>query len=219
MQIKTSHLITAAATLGMLGATLVTHAAQIGTGGVTGTGAFNTPINWNNTYTAGSASGTITGIQVRAKVLPLLNFEVSSGAIDLGNLDSTAYKSGSLNLEVGTNAANGVTVTVASVNGGLRNITTPTIFINSLVADGAADSYVFQSLNGTTDSSAGGYSRTGYMSGEVNSTTPTTIFTTTKPEQKTNVDDVIFKVSAKPNAETAAGDYADTLNFTVTGNF
>jgi hypothetical protein len=202
----------------MLGATLIVNAAQIGTGTISGSG-YTTPINWNNTYSTGSASGTIAGIQVRAKVLPLLNFEVSSGAIDLGNLDATSYKSGNLNLEVGTNAANGVTVTVASVNGGLRNTTTPTIFINNLVADGAADSYVFQSLNGTTDSSAGGYNRTGYMSGEVNSTTPATIFTTTKPEQKTNVDDVVFKVSAKPNAETAAGDYADVLNFTVTGNF
>lgn len=92
MKRKASHIITVATTIGMLGATLIVNAAQIGTGTITGSG-YTTPINWNNTYTAGSASGTITGIQVRAKVLPLLNFEVSSGAIDLGNLDAISYKS------------------------------------------------------------------------------------------------------------------------------
>lgn len=120
---------------------------------------------------------------------------------------------------MGTNAANGVTVTVVSANGGLKNATNSGIIINNLTTDGAADSYIFQSSSGSSDSSAGGYSRTGYMSGEVNSTAASTLFTTTKPEQKTNVDDVVFKVSAKPNAQTAAGDYADVLNFTVTGNF
>ena len=71
-----------------------------------GSGALTTNINWNDAF-PGSASGTINGIVIRGRVLPVLNMTVSgSGVIDLGNLVSTAYTTGSVNIEIGTNAVN-----------------------------------------------------------------------------------------------------------------
>ena len=46
-----------------------------------------------------------------------------------------------------------------------------------------------------------------------------TVYTSNKPEQLSGVDDILFSVSAKANAQTAAGNYQDTITFTVTGNF
>ena len=54
----------------------------------------------------------------------------------------------------------------------------------------------------------------------VNNTSEHTIYSTNKPE-KDNADnsDVKFIVAATTTAETTAGDYEDTVTFTVTGNF
>jgi hypothetical protein len=88
-------------------------ATQIGTG----SGAFNTAIMWNDTYTAASASGSVSGIKIKAKVLPTLTMEISTGSIDLGNLTSGVTSTGSLFLEIGTNAKSGVTITARSGSG------------------------------------------------------------------------------------------------------
>ncbi|MDP2396241.1 MAG: hypothetical protein Q8S84_07490 [bacterium] len=90
---------------------------QIGTGSVTGTGAFNTSIMWDETYTAASASGSVSGILVKARVLPTLTMEISTGTIDLGNLTANVAASGSLFIEVGTNAKSGVSITARSGSG------------------------------------------------------------------------------------------------------
>ena len=54
-----------------------------------------------------------------------------------------AYNSGSVSVEVGTNAVNGASVTVRSTNGGLQNVSSPTTYINNLTTDEVADSYRF----------------------------------------------------------------------------
>lgn len=94
------------------------YASQIGTGTVVGSGALTTAINWNDTFIGSSASGTINGILITARVLPILNMTISgSGTLALGNLSSTTASTGTLSIEIGTNAINGASVTAQSTNG------------------------------------------------------------------------------------------------------
>jgi hypothetical protein len=199
----------------------VANATVIGSGTVSGSGALTSSINWNGTFTTGSASGSINGIVIKGRILPTLNMTISgSGIIDLGNMSSTSASSGSVNIEIGTNALNGASVTASSTNGGMANTATGAIKINSLTTDGFADSYKFVSaIGGASDSSAPGFTQTASFNAEVNNTTPVTLYTSNKPQNLTNVDDFVFTVSAQPNAQTPAGDYQDTVVVTVTGNF
>lgn len=196
-------------------------ATVIGSGTVQGSGALTTNINWNDTYSTGSASGTINGIIIKGRILPVLNMVISgSGTIDLGNMSSTVASSGSVNIEIGTNARNGASVTASSANGGMVNTTNTGTVINSLATDGAADSYIFTStIVGASDSSAGGFTQTAGYNAEVNNTTPVTLYTSNKQQNLTNVDDFSLKISAQPNVQTPAGDYTDKVIITVTGNF
>ena len=207
--------------ISLLGSISLVSASQIGTGTVVWSGALTSPINWNDTFVWSSASGTINGIVVTARVLPTLNMTISgSGTIALGNLSSATASTGSVNIEIGTNALNGASVTARSTNAWLTNISTGSIVINSLTADGFADSYRFTSVANTTDSTAPGFSQTAALNTEVNdSTTNHPVYSSTKPQPLTGVDDITFSVSAQPNAQTPAGDYRDVIVVTVTGNF
>lgn len=141
--------------LSLLGSISLVSASQIGTGTVVGSGALTTPINWNDTFIGSSASGSINGLVVTARVLPTLNMTISgSGTISLGNLSSASASTGSVNIEIGTNALNGASVTARSTNAGLTNISSGALVINSLTADGFADSYKFISSAAVTDSTA-----------------------------------------------------------------
>lgn len=195
-------------------------ATQIGTGTITGSG-YTSAINWNETYTAGSASGSVSPIIVKAKVLPTLTMEISTGTIDLWNLVAWVASSGSLFIEVGTNAKTGVSITARSGSGWLTKIDDNAIQINDLTTDGVAESYTFASTpNVTDDSSAPTFAATGLTALEVNNnTTEHTIYSTNKPEGANLVDDLEFVVSATANSETPAWNYEDTITFTVTGNF
>lgn len=111
-------------------------ASQIGTGTVVSSGALSTPINWNDSFVSSSASGTINGILVTARILPTLNMTISgSGVVALGNLSSVTASTGSVSIEIGTNALNGASVTARSTNGGMDNTASGAIEINSLTAD------------------------------------------------------------------------------------
>ena len=143
-----------------------------------------------------------------------------NGFLDLGNMSSTLASSGSVNIELGTNALNGASVTAQSANGGMANTASGSIKLNSLTTDGFADSYKFISaIGGASDSTSPGFTQSASFNAEVNSTTAVTLYTSNKPQNLTNVDDFIFTVSAQPNAQTPAGDYQDTVVVTVTGNF
>jgi len=194
--------------------------STIGTGIVTGDASFDTNIIWDGNF-PGTASGTISGIKVNAQVAPTLNTTFSAKEINLGLLTAGVTASGSIDIEVGTNAANGVTITAQSASGGLTNTSNASLQINSLTTDGTAESYTFESAKNLEDSTVAGFASNGdYTAAEMNNTTPVVIYNTNKPEltELTNAD-VTFKVSATSNAQTAAGDYQDTLNFVVTGNF
>ena len=209
---------------GMIVTTATSFAAtNIGTGTVQGSGALTSSVVWNDTFTSGSATGTINGLQVRARVLPVLNFVVSgSGIIDLGNVSSATASTGSVNIEIGTNAVNGASVTARSTNGGLQNTSNASTYINDLTADEVADSYKFLSaIVAADDSSYAAFSQSSSLNVEVdNSTTNHVLYTSNKPQQLSGtVDDFSFSVSAQPNIETPAGDYRDTVVLTVTGNF
>ena len=196
------------------------YASQIGTGTVVGSGSLTTNILWNDTFIGSSASGTINGILVTARVLPTLNMTISgSGTMALGNLVSTAVSTGSVQIEIGTNAVNGASVTATSTNGGLQNISSGAIMINSLSTDGFADSYKFISSLGTTDSTAPGFTQSGSTNTEVNNTTAVTLYTCNKQQPLTGVDDFTFSITAQPNGQTPAGDYQDIVKITVSGNF
>ena len=146
-------------------------ASQIGTGTVVGSGTLTTSVNWNDTFSTPEASGSINGLVVTARVLPTLNMTISgSGTIALGNLSSASASTGSVNIEIGTNALNGASVTARSTNGGLANISSGSIIINSLTTDGFADSYRFVSVANTTDSTALGFSQSGSVNTEINNT-------------------------------------------------
>jgi len=211
-RVLTSALVVSVFATSLLGSSLsIASAAIIGTGTVQWSGALTTTVNWNDTF-PWTASGTVNGILVTARVLPVLNMTISgSGLLNLGNLSSTAYSTGTVNIEVGTNAINGASVSAKSANGGLQNINNSGTLINSLTTDGFADSYRFKSTLG--------FSQSGSVDQEVNTTTPVTIYSSNKPQPLTNVDDFTLAVSAQANAQTVAGDYKDTVVLTVTGNF
>jgi len=196
-------------------------ATQIGTGSVDGTTTFDSAINWNGTYTANSASGSVSNIKIKAKVQPNLNMTISTGAIDLGVLEAGVASTGSLFLEIGTNAKSGVTITARSQSGGLTNVDDNAIQINDLTTDGVAENYTWASTKNTTDdSSSSAFSASGMSAAEVDdNVTEHTVYTTNKPEATNGINDVEFVVSATTTAETPAGDYEDYVTFTVTGNF
>jgi len=206
---------TATATLGSTYA-----ATQIGTGSVSGTSAFDTAIIWDDNF-PGSATGTINGIVVTATVDPTLNMELSTGAINLGTLVAGIESTGSLDIEVGTNAANGLSITARSGSGGLTNTSDNAIQINDLTTDGNAESYKYYSaINAAADSTITGFTQTAALNTEVDdNSSEHTVYTSNKPQQTNGLNDITFTVGATSNAQSAAGNYQDTITFTVTGNF
>lgn len=196
-------------------------ATQIGTGSVTGDAGFDTAIIWDDSF-PGTASGSVSGIVVTATVDPTLNMELSTGAIDLGTLVAGTPSTGTLDIEIGTNAANGVSITARSGSGGLTNTSDNSIQINDLTTDGNAESYKFQSAIGVegSDSTVTGFTESATLDSEVdNNSTEHTVYTSNKPQNTTGLNDIVFTVEATSNAQTAAGNYQDTITFTVTGNF
>jgi len=197
-------------------------AAQIGTGSVTGDATFDSPINWDGTYgNTSNASGSVSDITVTATVEPTLNMEISTGSIDLGTLVAGVESTGSLFIEIGTNASNGASITARSQSGGLTNISDNSIQINDLTTDGVAESYKFYSQTGATaDSTVSGFTQDASLNTEVNdNTTEHTVYTSNKPQRKDQVNDIEFTVGATIDDQTPAGDYQDQITFTVTGNF
>ena len=196
-------------------------ATDIGDATVTGSGALTQDIIWDDNF-PGTATGTVSGIVVTAEVLPTINMTISADTIDLGVLLAGVESTGSLDIEVGTNAADGVSITARSWSGGLTNTTDNAIQINDLVTDGTAESYTFASAANAIDSTVTGFTTTGDLTAiEVNdNSTEHVVYTTNKPEQDDGtIQDVSFTVAAISNAQTAAGNYRDEITFTITGNF
>lgn len=197
-----------------------TYAAQIGTWSVSWTTSFDSSVMWNDVI-PGVATWSVSWITVTASVLPTLNMVISTWAINLWTLNASTYSTWSLNIEVGTNAANWVNVTAKSGTGWLRSASTSSI-INDQSADWLAESYRFSSaLNAAADSSVSWFTPTADLNQEVNNaTTLHTLYHTNKPESSSWVNDVTFSVSAKVDQQTpAATDYQDSITITVVWNF
>ena len=213
----------AIASIAALAATTLgsTFAADIGTASIDGGATSN--VVWDDTFgNMANATGSVNNVIVTAQILPTLNMVVSTGVIDLGILTAGIESNDSLDIEVGTNAANGVTITARSGSGWLTNTSDNTLQINDLVVDGIAESYTFTSATGAIDSTITGFESTvALTTTEVNeNTSEHAIYSTNKPEQDDGAAaDVTFTVAATSNAQTAAGNYEDTITFTVTGNF
>ena len=195
------------------------YAATIGQGTVTGNAGLTQNIVWDDTF-PGTATWVVSGIIVTANIAPTLNMVISDDEIALGLLTPGVEASGTVNLEVGTNAVSGVQITARSGSGGLTNTSDTNIKLNSLTADGNAESYKFASTH-TIDSTVTGFTSTGDLAAlEVNdNTTEHQIYFTNKPEITDGTDDVTFTVATTANAQSTAGDYQDEITFTVVGNF
>ncbi len=220
MHTNTRRFLSGAIVAGMTLASTV-HAANIGTGSVVGSGALSSAVVWDDTF-PGTATGIVNGLAVTARISPTLNMVITgSGLIDLGTLSSTAYSTGTVDIEVGTNAVNGASVTARSTKGGLQNVSNSGVYLNDLNADEVADSYRFTSVvGGADDSSYGSFSQVATLAAEVNdNTTSHVAYTSNKPQALTGTDDFSLYISARPDAQSPAGDYTDTVVVTVTGNF
>jgi len=223
MRTLSQKLLSGALAAGMMISTSSFAATNIGTGSVVGSGSLSTNVVWDDAF-PGAATGTVNGLVVQARVLPILNMVISgSGTIDLGTLTSDDYHSGSVSVEVGTNAANGASVTVRSTNGGLQNTSNSSIYINNLNTDEVADSYkFFATVNSSDDSSYAAFTQSSSITSGVevaDNTTNHVLYSSTKPQKLDQIDDVVFTVSAKPDIETPAGQYKDVVVVTVSGSF
>jgi hypothetical protein len=207
---------------GMVLATTIHAASNIGTGSVEGSGALDSAVVWDDLF-PGTATGIVNGLSVRARIQPQLNMRISgSGILDLGTLSAASYSTGTVDIEVGTNAVNGASITARSTNGGLQNASNSGVYVNSLTADEVADSYRFTSqINAANDSSYTSFVQTATLATEVNNnTTNHVVYTSNKPQSlSVGTDDLRLHVSARPDAQTPAGDYRDVVVVTVTGNF
>ena len=87
MHTNTNKLVAGALMASMTLISGVQAATNIGTGSVVGSGALDASVVWNDTYTTASATGTVAGLSIKAKIQPTLNMTISgSGVIDLGLL-------------------------------------------------------------------------------------------------------------------------------------
>lgn len=212
----TAIMILAAASIGT---TLA--ATDIGDVNVTGNAAFNGEVMWDDNF-PGTATGTVAGVVVKATIEPTLDMTISAEEIDLGVLVAGTPNSGFLDIEVGTNAVNGVQITVNSAKWGLENLSNTGVVLNS---DTAGESYTFASATTDSDDSAqsGFDNTTGALTAvEIKSADKNTekvIYESNGSEDTEDIDDVRFTVSATATADTPAGEYEDVLTFTVTGNF
>jgi hypothetical protein len=216
MQANTNKLITWAILASLVIVSGVSGASNIGGVVLNGnTGA----VTWNDTFPGIATGSTASGISINAKILPTLNMEISgTGVIDLGELSPANYTTGSVNVEIGTNATAGAAVTATSSKGWLQN-GTGSDYINNLSSDGLVDSYLFSSILGASDSAYTWVLITGLAPTEVNGTNPISIYSANRPQSINGVPDFSFSVSAKPDAQSPAGNYNDLVTLTVTGNF
>ena len=187
------------------------YAASVTVGGTTGFTASST--------TTGAVS---SGVVVTANVQPTLTMDLNSATIALGQLTSAGYSSGTINVEVGTNAANGVTVTADSANGGL------TASGHTIQNGGIGlEDYRFSSAyNAAASLEESGTPNRSSAATPVNN--PVTlqagtflVYSNNKPERvETTAADAVFKVEARADDITPANDnYSDTITFTVTGSY
>lgn len=215
-----------------------------------GTNKLQTPASAsNNAFTISTSVGDQGGVlqyvgqanvvQVRARVDPTISFVIRNSAdtanintCDFGTVDTSSVYSCAYRLKVGTNAANGYTIAVASsgsLSSGASNIT------NAAVGTGGAggttitagtESYGVVITPGTITGAGGTVTlASAYNAGATNAvsyvnTTPTTVITANKPNNPTTTShSSLITEQIGINASTPAGVYTKTETYTVTYNF
>ncbi|MDD2565680.1 MAG: hypothetical protein PHZ26_02030 [Candidatus Gracilibacteria bacterium] len=180
------------------------------------TGGQNTSVDINSTWdgtstpTGTTASGSDT-VLVTAQVTPTLTMNISSGAIAFGTLNPGTPKTESLNLTTATNAELGITIGMDS--NGLESATKYIGTYGATASSGATtDLTDFYKVDSITNS--GG---TTPLSTPTDVAANQTILTTSNVFQSNAITAV--NLTALAGAQTEAGNYGDTLTFTVTGNF
>lgn len=160
-----------------------------------------------------------TSVAVTASVAPILSLDVSENSLALGALSAAGYSSGSLNIELATNAVGGATVTAASVNGALVGGSTGHE-LNNLDANFSGQSYQIGSVaSGDTTDLGTLSSRLGSSFTEIVDDSAKTIYTVNGPERAGGAADAVVTVGAKSDAATPADSYSDSIVLTVTASF
>lgn len=160
-------------------------------------------------------NGTYNDVTVSATVAPILTMSLSETTLALGTLATASYNTDSIIATVSTNALGGADVTMDSV--GLKDtVINREIGVVSLDAatDTAATDYYKVTTNGApvlTDANDGLAN-----AGGTDMTASQVVYNGSGPiaAQATTVT-----IGSKIGATTEAGNYSDTLTFTVTGSF
>lgn len=174
--------------------------------------------------------GTGNQVAVTASVVPVLEFALNTNTLALGQLAAGIFSTGSVTATVNTNAIGGVTVTTASTGlktgGTLADREIGVNPINGTAVATTAPDYYRISTNSTpvfgvtavsaeltplafpnTQSAAGANIITGAM----------VVYHTAAP--LIAAVPTIVTIGAQIATNTEAGNYADTLTFTVSGTF
>ncbi len=185
----------------------VVNAATVGTvtGGQSGTSNINSTWDSVGVVSPSTASGSDT-VLVSAQVAPTLSLVISTGAINFGTLVLGANDQ-SLTLQTATNAEGGITVAMGS-----NGLESATRYIGDLSANGKTAT-TGTGLYQVSSTSNGAGTALG-LANVAASQTLLTAGTVATANQTTTV-----ALKATIDAQTEAGNYGDTLTFTVTGNF
>lgn len=185
-------------------------ANQIGTWSYSSTG-LTAPINYNSGSLQASWS---LNVQVSATVLPTLTMNLSKNSLEFWNL--VVNQTGSVDLDVttATNAAEGIIVSVAS--NWLRTWNTANDFVIWNKISGDAELQTTQSDDFYKISSTTSASGATLALQDVAASNNKVLDAGNVAESNSTTNVVL---STKIGAQTEAGNYTDTLVFTVTGQF
>ena len=187
---------------------------------------FNTANGDAGAFQMAVGTPTDTSVEVSATVEPILKMAFSNAALDLGILATTAdtYTAQTIDITTATNAKSGLVVAMAST--GLKDTTIDReIWVNDLdvsIAQTvvATDFYKVQSNAGGTgavlaDASVGIFDAAGTDMAATQNVVPNSgVYALPHNDTTTTVS-----IAARADTLTDAGNYSDTLVFSVTGTY
>ena len=191
------------------------YAVQIGTGSVVGGSAFPINSTWiggTADPTGSTASGNTT-VAVTATVAPTLVMDLDAATLALGtlNTDGVTYKTAGLTVTGATNSINGMNVAIGSLGLSYSGQTIGTYRSAGNFTADATDRYRISTAAVPNFSAT---TAIGTDSAEVLVTQ--NVYTSASPVAPTAT---LVTIGAVAGITTPAGNYADTLTFTVTSNF
>ncbi|MDP2104187.1 MAG: hypothetical protein Q8K26_04680 [Candidatus Gracilibacteria bacterium] len=159
--------------------------------------------------------GNANVVSVTASVVPTLSMNLANTTVAFGTLiPGTINTAGDTPVAtVSTNATNGYILQVASANSGLLSGTDLITSASEDLSVGGADGYGIQAV-GVGGTIAAPFTATGTNVGAVGGAA--NLMTKATPASG---DTATITLKALANATTPAGNYADTLTFTISGSF